>query len=196
MVCCYLKLLAEPFSPVFWQGASRTAPEASQVKQDAAALAAAEQMLAACGGAAVPTDAEQKQAIITCRRMLLELASIKVNLTCTPSCLVLRYPSKLGWWLCNLCCTAVVELASIKVNLPYMPSCLVLFYLSKRCCLSCDLRRTADVHLSTSRRPQLCQSLRPSGKVYTSTDAFVDIRSNQQSDSSWPTASQCSKAIP
>lgn len=58
-------------------GASRTAPEASQVKQDAVALAAAEQMLAACGGAAVPTDAEQKQAIITCRRVLLELASIK-----------------------------------------------------------------------------------------------------------------------
>ncbi|KAL0021618.1 hypothetical protein WJX79_009112 [Trebouxia sp. C0005] len=58
-------------------GASRTAPEASQVKQDAVALAAAEQMLAACGGAAVPTGAEQKQAIITCRRMLLELASIK-----------------------------------------------------------------------------------------------------------------------
>ncbi|KAL0039732.1 hypothetical protein WJX77_006357 [Trebouxia sp. C0004] len=58
-------------------GASKTAPEASQVKQDAVALAAAEQMLAACGGAAVPTDAEQKQAIITCRRMLLELASIK-----------------------------------------------------------------------------------------------------------------------
>ncbi len=88
-MCHHLKLLAEPFSPVSWQGASRTAPEASQVKQDAVALAAAEQMLAACGGAAVPTDAEQKQAIITCRRMLLELASIKVNLPCTPSCLVL-----------------------------------------------------------------------------------------------------------
>ncbi len=84
-MCHHLKLLAEPFTPVSWQGASRTAPEASQVKQDAVALAAAEQMLAACGGAAVPTDEEQKQAIITCRRMLLELASIKVNLPCTAS---------------------------------------------------------------------------------------------------------------
>jgi hypothetical protein len=95
VVCHHLKLLAEPCRPVSWQGASRTAPEASQVKQDAFALAAAEQMLAACGGAAMPTDEEQKQAIITCRRMLLELASIKVNLPYTPSCLVLCYLSKL-----------------------------------------------------------------------------------------------------
>ncbi len=98
----HLKLLAEPFSPVSWQGASRTAPEASQVKQDAAALAAAEQMLAACGGAAVPTDEEQKQAIITCRRMLLELASIKVHLPCTPTCPVLCYLSRRCQLLCNL----------------------------------------------------------------------------------------------
>ncbi len=104
-MCCHLKLLAEPVSLVSWQGASRTAPEASQVKQDAAALAAAEQMLAACGGAAVPTDEEQKQAIITCRRMLLELASIKVKLPCTPSKL-----SKCCRLLCNLRCTAVVHL--------------------------------------------------------------------------------------
>ena len=104
-----------------WQGASRTAPEASQVKQDAVALAAAEQMLAACGGAAVPTGAEQKQAIITCRRMLLELASIKVTLPCTPSCPVLCYLSKDCWLLCILPCTAFVELASIKVNLPCTP---------------------------------------------------------------------------
>lgn len=105
VLCHHLKLLAEPFSPVSWQAASRTAPEASQVKQDAVALAAAEQMLAACGGAAVPTDEEQKQAIITCRRLLLELASIKVNLPCTPSKL-----SKCCRWLCNLRCRAVVHL--------------------------------------------------------------------------------------
>lgn len=60
------------------QGASRTAPEASQVKQDAAALAAAEDMLAASGGVVLQNETARRNTIITCRRMLLELASIKV----------------------------------------------------------------------------------------------------------------------
>ena len=60
------------------QGASRTAPEASQVKQDASALAAAERMMAACGDSTLPSVADQRRSVITCRRMLLELASIKV----------------------------------------------------------------------------------------------------------------------
>jgi len=61
------------------QGASRTAPEASQVKQDAAALASAEQLLATCGHGVLPEEEARKNTIITCRRMLLELASIKVS---------------------------------------------------------------------------------------------------------------------
>ena len=61
------------------QGASRTAPEASQAKQDAAALAAAEKLLAACGEPTVIEEEAQKKSIITCRRMLLELASIKAR---------------------------------------------------------------------------------------------------------------------
>lgn len=67
------------FPLVLLQGASRTAPEASQVKQDAAALAAAEKLLAACGDTPAPDEQTRKNTIITCRRMLLELASIKVN---------------------------------------------------------------------------------------------------------------------
>lgn len=62
------------------QGASRTAPEASQVKQDAAALAAAEKLLATCGDGMLLDEEARKNIIITCRRMLLELASIKVIL--------------------------------------------------------------------------------------------------------------------
>lgn len=60
------------------QGASRTAPEACQVKQDATALAAAEQMLAGNGNTASLDERARKDTIITCRRMLLDLASLKV----------------------------------------------------------------------------------------------------------------------
>lgn len=34
--------------------------------------------MAACGDNALPSVADQRQSVITCRRMLLELASIKV----------------------------------------------------------------------------------------------------------------------
>lgn len=79
------------------QGASRTAPEASQVKQDAAALAAAEKLLAACGASPPPDEQTRKNTVITCRRMLLELASIKVTLLlfqayiCSQSCNILSF---------------------------------------------------------------------------------------------------------
>ena len=68
------------------QGASRTAPEASQVKQDATALAAAEKLLASCGEGTLPDEEARKKTIITCRRMLMELASIKVNNHFLSSC--------------------------------------------------------------------------------------------------------------
>lgn len=72
------------FTLVLLQGASRTAPEASQVKQDAAALAAAEKLLAGCGDNPPPYEQTRRNTIITCRRMLLELASIKV-ICCMPT---------------------------------------------------------------------------------------------------------------
>ena len=71
--------MAQPiFLTACSQGASRTAPEASQIKQDAAALAAAEKLLLASGGAIPTEEGAGRNTIITCRRMLLELASIKV----------------------------------------------------------------------------------------------------------------------
>ena len=70
------------------QGASQTAPEAMQVKQGAISLAAAESCLSrphqessdiALQHSAPDADSH-KATILTCRRMLLDIASIKVQL--------------------------------------------------------------------------------------------------------------------